>query len=184
MKESSPWWLGLIQGLVALGLGLYILVDSQGAVLILGVIGAIYLLVAGIIDAVRGLGLRSATGDNAVLIRGVIGLAVGGILLLLAFFDLISLQTGYTILAIGLIVFGAFGMYTSVFKRGRRAFEWGPLLVNAALVLWGILVFIDRNQEANLVSISAWILIGIGVVILIWTFLMRGDTTDETAVAP
>ena len=95
-----------------------------------------------------------------------------------------TLAFGYTILAIGLIIFCAVGLFSSVFPREGKPLAWGPLLVNLALLVWGVLVFFSRSQNLNLAVISGWILLIIGVVILVWTLLGRKDEPTESDVAP
>jgi len=184
MGKNSPWWLGLIQGLVALGLGLFLVLDRGSASLIIGLLAAIYLLVAGIIHTIRGLGLRSADKGSVVLIRGIVGLVIGAILLAFALFNVGTLQSGYTILAIGLIIFGALGLFTSFFQRGNKGFAWGPVLVNLALLVLGILVFFSRSQGFDLALVSGWILILVGAVILLWTILGRKDASEAAGDVP
>lgn len=148
MKEDkSLLWQGIIQGIVALGLGLLMVFSRNTATLWIGIAVAVYLFVAGIIQTTRGLGLQSAGFGSTVLIRGIVGLIVGGILLVMAWFDWGSLAAGYTILALGLLVFGGLGLFVNFFQRGRRQFEWGPVLVNLALMVWGFLIFFSRGRD-------------------------------------
>ena len=185
MGKNSPWWLALIQGLVALGLGLFMLLDPTAASAVIGLLAAIYLLVAGIVHTIRGLARRRVVKRmNLMLIRGIVGLVVGGIILVIALFGIGSADFSRTILAIGLIIFGALGLFSSVFQRDGKKLAWGPVLVNLALVVWGVLVFFARSQNLNLTLISGWILVIVGVVILAWTFLGRKEPPTETDAAP
>ena len=185
MGKNSPWWLALIQGLVALGLGLFMLLDPTAASAVIGLLAAIYLLVAGIVHTIRGLARRRVVKRmNLMLIRGIVGLVVGGIILVIALFNVGTLAFGFTILAIGLIIFGAIGLFSSFFQREGKPLAWGPVLVNLALLVWGILVFFGRSQNFNLAVLSGWILVIIGVVILAWTLLGRNDVPTETDAAP
>ena len=185
MGKNSPWWLALIQGLVALGIGLFMLLDPASASKVIGVLAAVYLLIAGIIHTIRGLARRRVVKRmNVMLIRGIVGLVVGGIILVLAVFNIGTLAFGYTILAIGLIIFGAVGLFSSFFQREGKPLAWGPMLVNLALLVWGILVFFGRSQNLDLAVISGWILVIIGVVILVWTLLGRKEEPTEYDAAP
>ena len=99
MGKNSPWWLALIQGLVALGIGLFMLLDPASASKVIGVLAAVYLLIAGIIHTIRGLARRRVVKRmNVMLIRGIVGLVVGGIILVLAVFNIGTLAFGYTCL--------------------------------------------------------------------------------------
>ncbi len=190
MGNNTPWWLSLIQGLVALGAGLYLLIDPTSASLLIGLLAAIYLLVTGLLYTVRGVIARRPGKSSLLLIRGIIGLVVGGILLIMAIFDIGNLDIGYTILAIGLILFGGMGLFQSLFKREGKAFAWGPLIVSGALLAWGLIVLfllawglivLFLRSSVNLTAVSGWILVIIGVVIIAYTILGRKDPASEAA---
>lgn len=180
MSKNSPWWLALIQGLVALGAGLFLLIDPTAAKFLVGLLAAIYLLVTGLIYTMRGVIARRPGKSSLLLIRGVIGLIFGGVLLLMALFDIGDLSLGYTILAIGVIIFGAMGLFQSVFKREGKAFAWGPVIVNGALLAWGLIILLARST-VNLPAVSGWILVIIGVVIVAYTILGRKDPASDAA---
>jgi uncharacterized membrane protein HdeD (DUF308 family) len=180
MSKNSPWWLALIQGLVALGAGLYLLIDPTSASLLIGLLAAIYLLVTGLLYTVRGVIARRPGKSSLLLIRGIVGLVVGGILLILAIFDIGNLDIGYTILAVGLLLFGGMGLFQSFFKREGKPFAWGPVIVSGALLAWGLIVLFLRSS-VNLTAVSGWILVIIGVVIIGWTILGRKDPDSEAA---
>jgi hypothetical protein len=85
---------------------------------------------------------------------------------------------GYTILAIGLVVFGAMGLFQSVLKREGKAFAWGPVIVSGALLVWGLIILFAR-ASVNIPAVSGWILIIIGVVIIAYTILGRKDPASD-----
>lgn len=176
MSKNSPWWLALIQGLVALGIGLFMLLDPGSASTLAVLLASIYLLVAGVIHTLRGLAARRGGGGTLLLIRGLAGLVIGAVILLFGVFEIGSPEIVRTILAIGLIVFGAIGLFTSLLKREGKPFAWGPVLVNAALLAWGLLILLS---SLNLTTVSGWILVIIGVVVIGYTILARRDPTND-----
>lgn len=173
MNNTNQWWSGILPGIVPLGLGLYLLISPTGATFALGLLAAIYLLVAGLIHAYRGLQLRPAGEGNVIWIRGLVALITGAVLLGMELLDVGTLTFAYTVLAIGLILYGALGLFTEFFQRGGREFEWGPILVSLLLLAWGALVFYSRSREFDLANVSGWVLTAIGAILLIWTFLSR-----------
>lgn len=108
-----------------------------------------------------------------IWIRGLVALIVGAFLLSMELFDFGTLQWAYTVLAGGLIVYGALGLFTDTFQRGDKEFAWGPILVSVALLAWGVLVFVARSQEFDLARVSGWLLVAIGALMLLWTYLRR-----------
>ena len=171
MKQDKSWWLVLIQGLVALGLALYIFFAQDSAVTAIGLIAAGYVFVIGLMHTIGA--FMSANRSNTLLYRGIGGLIIGGLLLGMFFFGWGGIETAYTILALGLLVFGGLGLWAFLFDRGGREFEWGPIFVNAALAFWGVMVFVARGQSFNLATVSAWVLLAIGAVMTGWAFYMR-----------
>ena len=182
MSKNSPWWLALIQGLVALGAGLFLLIDPTAATFLVGLLAAVYLLVTGLIYTARGIIARRPGKSSLLLTRGLVGLIIGGLLLAMAFFYLGTLALGYTILAIGLVIFGGMGLFQSVFKRDGKAFAWGPIIVSGALLVWGLIILFARSS-VNIPAVSGWFLGLIGVVIIGWTLLGRQDVAGDSDVA-
>lgn len=178
MLKNSPWWLALIQGLVAVGAGLFLLVDPTAATFLVGLLAAIYLLVTGLIYTVRGIIVRRPGKSSLLLIRGIVGLIFGAVLLAMALFNIGDVGLGYTILAIGLVVFGGMGLFSSLFHREGKPFAWGPVIVSGALLAWGLIILFARST-INLPAVSGWILVLIGVVIIAYTLLGRKDPGSE-----
>ena len=178
MLRNSPWWLALIQGLVAVGAGLFLLVDPTAATFLVGLLAAIYLLVTGLIYTVRGIIVRRPGKSSLLLIRGIVGLVFGAVLLAMALFNIGDVGLGYTILAIGLVVFGGMGLFSSLFHREGKPFAWGPVIVSGALLAWGLIILFARST-INLPAVSGWILVLIGVVIIAYTLLGRKDPGSE-----
>ncbi len=168
MDNGRSWWVLLIEGIIAILLGLYLLFGGDSAAGNFALIAGLYILITAVLELFRGRGTVSRY-------RGIIGVIVGAVILLLYFVDLFPTRWDFTIFAIGVIIVGALGLYASFFARSGRGFGWGPVLINALLLLWGILIFFFRAQERDLQAISGWILIGMGAVAAIWGFLNRGD---------
>lgn len=173
MKANDRWWIVLVQAIVAVAFGVFMLANPGQATTLIGLLAAAYLLISGLSQLFAGT-------SNTSSIRGIVGVVIGAGLILAGWFNFISLQMGYTLLAAGLIVYGALGLWAAFFDRGETRFSWGPILVNALLALWGVAVFFSRAQEANLTTISGWILVAIGVVVGAWAFLTRSKEDDVT----
>ena len=170
--KDNPWWLMLIQGIVGVALALYIFFARDQAVLIIGLIAAAYVFVMGLVQTIAGYGTG---GSKTLMYRGIAGMIIGALLFGMYFLNLGTVQSGYTLLAIGLIVFGALGLWANFFDRGQKDFEWGPIIINGALLLWGVLIFFTRSREIDLANASAWILLIAGGAGIAWSFVMRNQ---------
>ena len=182
MKTQS-WWLILVEGIVALALGMYLLVAPSQAWFYVGALAAVFLLVSGLIDFFGNLFSRLVLRSRARRFRGLVGIFFGGILLLLAWIRpaWMSLATAYLILGLGLIAYGGLGIWVSLFARRGRPMRWVSILLNGLLLLWGLAVFFDRRSEADLKLVTVLVLLVVGAVMVIWAFITRSRGGEEDA---
>jgi len=179
MKKEKLWWLVLVQGIVAIGLGVYIMAQREQAIVYIGMLAAAYIFVSGITQAI-GSTVQKNKKSTSGLIRGIAGVVIGGGLLAAGWFGWVDVKTGYSLLAVGLLLYGGLGLWHSFFDRGDIPFSWGPIFLNALLMLWGFLVFFSRMQGFDLAFISAVILMVLGIIAIVWSFLIR-PTSEEKA---
>lgn len=183
-KSSSAWIWTLVRGIIALALGLYLLLGANSsAPLIVGYALAIYLTISGAFQTFSGLFNRGAAGSKTDRIRGLVGLIGGGLLLALTYFDILAPSAGFVILAVLLITYGVLGLFEVLFDRGDERFNWMPLLVNGLLVALGVLAFVFRARELNLLTYSGITLSLIGVVILIYGYFIQRPSRGADAAA-
>lgn len=178
-SKRAPWWILLIEGIVALGLGIYALAvpeQAQGMVL-LGV--AIVLAVNGLLT-IFGY-LRGRRQGNLPLVRGSIGLVVGLIVILMPVFNFGSQLTAGWILAIGLILAGVMALL-AVFMESRTT-RWGNLLVAILFLVLGGAIVYNITTEASIVQIAAWVLVAFGLLLAAYSLVVRSSAAQpEPAV--
>ncbi|MEJ2752025.1 MAG: hypothetical protein P8169_05010 [Chloroflexota bacterium] len=104
--DSGKWWVSLVEGIVAILLGLYLLFGGDSAAGAFALVAGIYVLVVGILELWRGRGTVSRY-------RGLIGVIVGALILVLYFVDIFNTPLDFTLFAIGTIIVGAIGLYAS-----------------------------------------------------------------------
>lgn len=172
MKKDNLWWLVLAQGVIAVVLGIYILAQPDQAIVYIGMVAAAYIFISGITQAI-GATVQKNKKSKSGLIRGITGIVIGGGLLAAAWFGWVDVRTGYSMLAAGLLIYGGLGLWHSFFDRGETPFSWGTIFFNVLLMLWGFLVYFSRMQGFNLTFISGVILMVMGVVAIVWSFLIR-----------
>lgn len=172
-KSSNNWLWTLVRGAFALILGIYLLVGAQTAPIMVAYALAIYVTVAGAMQTFRSLFSRGAAGSTTDRIRGLVGLIGGLALLVLAYFNVLSLAAAYTFLAILLIAFGLLGLFEAFFDRGAARFQWMAALVNALLLALGVMVFYSRAREFDLRLWSGVILAVIGVAVIAYAYLVQ-----------
>lgn len=180
-KSGNAWIWTILRGLIALILGVYLLIGANSsAPLLVGYALAGYLTISGAMQTFSSIFNRNAPGSKTDRIRGLVGLIGGGILLLLAYFNFLSPSAAYTLLAILLIAYGALGLFEVLFDRGAKTFSWMPLLVNALLVALGVLSFVFRARELNLLTWAGGILALIGLVIIGYGYLFQKKSPSSS----
>jgi uncharacterized membrane protein HdeD (DUF308 family) len=164
---NQPWWLRAAVGVVAIVLGIWALTSTEQALTVIGLIAGGYLLFAGIVATYGA--WRVGGGFNLAMIYGLAGIIGGLLLLFMAWQKPFDGSTTYAIAAIALMAFGAIGLALQFFVRGRKRIAWGAVLVNALLVIWGVLIlFFNANEGSSLVQWSAFLLIALGVATAGW----------------
>jgi uncharacterized membrane protein HdeD (DUF308 family) len=182
-KSPNAWLWTLVRGVLALILGIYLMVGAQTAPTVVAYVLAIYVTLAGAMQTFRGLFNRDAPGSTTDRVRGLVGLIGGLGLLLLLFFNVLSLSAAYTFLAILLIVFGALGLFEAFFDRGASRFRWMAVLINVLLLALGVLVFYSRMREFDLRLWSGVLLAVIGVVVIGYAYLIQKPRPNTPATS-
>jgi len=173
-KSSNAWVWTTIRGIIALVLGIYLLVAANSsAPLVVGYALAGYLTISGAMQTFASIFNRNAPGSSTDRLRGLLGLVGGGVLLLLAYFDNLSPSASYIGLAILLIAYGALGLFEVLFDRGAKSFNWMSLIINVLLIALGVLAFVFRARELNLLTYAGGILLLIGAIIFLYGYLIQ-----------
>jgi len=137
----------LLRGVIALGLGIFLIVGGQTARTTAAYVILAYVAISGGMQTFSGLLNRRAPGSATDRIRGLVGLVGGIAMLLLLYFNVLTLSTTFIIIAILVIAFGLLGLFEVFFDRGGAYFRWMPVLVNVLLVTLGALVFYSSSRE-------------------------------------
>lgn len=181
--SSNAWVWTLVKGILALALGLFLIIGAQTAPIWIAYALAIYMAVSGGLQTFSSLMKRRSAGSKTDRIRGLVGLIGGAALLLLGYFNVLSLAAAYTLLALLLIAYGALGLFEVLFDRGSDRFRWMPLIINLLLIVLGVMVFYSRSRDFDLRLWSGLVLAVIGLAIIGYGYFIqkanpKADTTD------
>lgn len=163
----------MVKGMLALVLGLFLLVSAQSAPIWIAYALAIYMAVSGGLQTFSSFLNRHTPGSRTDRIRGLVGLVGGAALLLLGYFNVLSLAAAYTLLAILLIAYGVLGLFEAVFDRGPDRFRWMPLLINLLLIVLGVMVFYSRSREFDLRLWSGLVLTVMGLAVIAYGYFFQ-----------
>ena len=143
-NPQAPWWMLLIQGILSLGIGLYLYRQPTEALALTARLIALFLLISGLWQTLTGLrGTRQGAAANMDFARGVIGLLVGVLVFGLSILGALTPQVGGYILAFGMLLYGLLGVAVGLASRRNGRIRWGFLLINvlfvalSAMIVWG-----------------------------------------------
>jgi uncharacterized membrane protein HdeD (DUF308 family) len=191
-RKDVAWWVVLLQGLVALGLGLYILFADTATVggqlvLLLG----IWMLVEGVLRIFSSLrGKYNPTMVPYRMLGGGIALVIGLIIVLNAWAatPFLTVPVAAGIVALGLVLVGVVNMLE--WFMARRALGAGimSLIMPAAMILIGLVFLVSGLQSSTwVINALGWILTIAGAGLAIYSFILRErqKTADaQPATAP
>lgn len=173
-RKGAPWWLALIESIIALALGAYILMQTTSAATnILMILGG-FLLIVGLLTIFSAVRNRvPPSGKTAELIRGAVAAVVGAIVLLANYIPALTPALLTPFVALALIVYGLFGLFTAFRISGEVGLQWGRLLGGLIYTVLGGLLFFANNEEAlQLVQLMGVLLVAVGILLLVYTIIL------------
>ena len=162
--RQAAWWIVLVEGIVALVVGLYVLVQPQQAgVWLAQVIGAYFLVNSGL-GIYVGFSGSGVPGEQPFrLVAGGIGLVTGLIALAQPLLDTIDSPAAITVLGVGLLLAGIVDLAALIVGRGGLGTRLGRVLASSLHVLLGVLLlYVSRTGTAG----NAVVLLGVVGIIL------------------
>ena len=172
--NANNWIWTLLRGIIAIGLGIFLIAGGDTATTTTAYVLAAYLALAGAAQTFSGLLNRRAPGSVTDRVRGLVGLIGGVAMLLLIYFNVLSLAAAFTIIAILVIAFGLLGLFESFFDRGKAYFRWMPVIFNGLLLALGALVFYSRSAAGfNLQPRSGRLLAILGTAVAVCAYFWQ-----------
>lgn len=172
-RKGLPWWVVVLEGLIALVVGIYILTQpAAGSQIVL--ILALYLL---IVSAERAfLGFRELIPHAIVaerMLRAGIGLTVGLIIVLDSWQPFMTSPAPVVILSLGWLLTGLIAIWEWVAARSILGLGFGALISPIVSSLFGLLMLVSRLSLSGLVLQSLGILATVaGVALLIYGYFL------------
>jgi uncharacterized membrane protein HdeD (DUF308 family) len=164
-NPNVTWWVVATEGAIALLLGIYVLAQTQQAAMRLIQIVGSYFFVTALLAVYR---LAAGKGDPAIepgrWLRTGISLVVGLIALFHPMMPTISTPAAATVLAIGLLLAGAIGIYGVVSTRVQLGMRWDRLMAHGLYVLFAVLLLLNSFTGIGATALQ----------ILGWTALLGG----------
>ena len=176
-RSGAPWWLVLLEGLIALAVGIFILAQPAriGQWLVYLIAG--YLVITSALDIYAGLGGSAAeTGRTYRLLGGGIGFIAGLLVLVVPLITSTTLPSMLAILGIGLIGRGIVTLVGGFLSREETGGRWVGILPGVLNVALGALLLLLLSTDA-VADVLRWLgilaVIGGGALVVFAFMLAR-----------
>jgi len=179
-KKLSPigtsWWVGLIQGILAVLLGFYFMRSPSNVTAVLLQFVALFLVIVGLMDMMAGRSIaKRSSADTVSFWRGVVGFVGGFVVLSMLFLGFFSNPTwasfGMNAMGIITLAYGALGIALAFMREEKRG-RWTMVIISAIFVMLGLTLLVDRVTNIT----RAWVgpvLVILGAGLIIYAFIRR-----------
>jgi uncharacterized membrane protein HdeD (DUF308 family) len=183
-RKGIAWWLVLVEGIVLLGIGLYMVLDHQGTGVMLGKLVAAVLGIMGLLELIAGLRLEaSGAVIKVTMIHATVGLVTGLLIFVLLWTDAMTNHAGAVILSVGCLIFGLLGLYRVFLLRGQAPLR-GSLITSVFFFFFGAVLMLSALGkglfDASL-TLMAWLLVIAGALLIAWAILLYRRIRAESA---
>lgn len=184
-RRDVPWPVIALQAAVLLGIGIYILVDTEGASDIILQLIALVFVATSVLTASANLRRPESGLGFYDSFRAGVGVASGVIVLLSWWSDYIEKAAQRSILGWGLIAYTALHLVGLIAVRGRGNIRISTVVVAVmTLVLGIILVTGDNESSESRMNTLAAILIVIGVALAGLAFYVYKRDEEPAGFTP
>lgn len=178
---KAVWWLPLLRGLALIVLGVLVVIQPLGTLLILSRITAIFLLVDGVIAILQGLLNRTQTGWRIWLVQGLVDLVFA---LLILFWPGLTVAIFFYLLVVWTIALGAVAIASSAMLARNKDLTWPWLLAFGLLsVLFGVMLLLRSGDDVARTLQVVGLVLGIyafiaGAIQIVSAFSVRAVARD------
>jgi len=178
--SGTAWWIVLVEGIVLLGLGVYLIIWRDTAQKYTGYLVAAYLLLTGVFQLWRGIRMRGKDKmAGTALWRGLVGVVTAGLIFLLPQINLLSLDSASALLGIGLLLYGLMGLYLGFRIKTGAGRPWGSILNSLLVTILGGVFLYGVFGETDIVQIVGGLAALFGVLLIIYSLYRRSRGDDE-----
>jgi uncharacterized membrane protein HdeD (DUF308 family) len=183
-RQGMAWWVVLIEGLAALGLGIYILTQPNAGDSIVLLL-ALYLLIISAERALNGFRARIPAAILAErMLRAGVGLTVGLIIVLNAWQTFMVPPAPLVILSLGWLLIGLVGLWEWVTARTQVGLGLAALIFPLIYTLFGLLMLGSRlAMGAVLIQVLGIVATVAGVLLLGYAFFLYRNAAPQQAEA-
>jgi uncharacterized membrane protein HdeD (DUF308 family) len=184
-RRGVPWFLVGIEGLVLIGIGIYMVSSPSDARDVVRQLIAAIILINGLLEVIAG--FRNPTNPLTPFrcLRGGVAVTIGLLVLLENVSDYLDADSSRTILAVGLLAYGLLGLVNVVAGREEYGLRIGPLITSALCIVLSILFFTSDQDDTSRIKLVGWVGIIFGVLLVAYgAYLYRSQKASADPGVP
>lgn len=183
-RPNPRFWVPLIEGIVALALGVYVVLFPQHAPAIVRSIIAVALLALSVVQIVEGFRFWNRPVSPWATLGGGVGATAAIFALLENALPEVGAPAARVMLALGLGGFGIIGLISLIFTLRSTGFKIASLIIDALAIALGVALFLAEGQDSERIKILGLVAMLGGVVLLIYGYyLWNGGRRAAAAVS-
>jgi hypothetical protein len=182
-RPHPRFWVPVIEGVVALALGVYVVLFPEEAPVIVRSIIAAALLVLSFVQIFEGFRFWNRPVSPWATLGGGVGATAAVFTLLANWAPEITSAAARIMLAIGLVAFGIIGLVSLIFTLRSTGFKIASLIIDVLAIALGVLFFLAEEQNYDRIKLLGLVALLGGVVLLIYGYYLW-NSGRRVAVSP
>jgi uncharacterized membrane protein HdeD (DUF308 family) len=183
-SSETAWWVLAIEAVIALGLGVYALIEPAGATSSITIILAAFLLVDGLASIFSV--VRRKGGKMFHFAGTGVGILAGLLVLSMAFLNVGDLVAQGWILGMAFVLVGFFNLLALFFERDGPI-RWVRVLVAFLMIaLGGVYIYSALTKNTQAIVFIGWLLLAVGLMLglyaaFVWSQTRKAGGATATA---
>jgi hypothetical protein len=182
-RPHPRFWVPVIEGVVALALGVYVVLFPEEAPVIVRSIIAAALLVLSFVQIFEGFRFWNRPVSPWATLGGGVGATAAVFTLLANWAPEITSAAARIMLAIGLVAFGIIGLVSLIFTLRSTGFKIASLIIDVLAIALGVLFYLAEEQNYDRIKLLGLVALLGGVVLLIYGYYLW-NSGRRVAVSP
>lgn len=183
-RSHPRFWVPVIEGVVALALGVYVVLFPEEAPEIVRSIIAGALLVLSFVQIFEGFRFWNRPVSPWATLGGGVGATAAIFTLLANWLPEITAAAARLMLAIGLGAFGVIGLVSLIFTLRSTGFKIASLIIDVLAIALGVIFYLAEAQNIERIRLLGLVALIGGVVLLIYGYYLWNSGRRAAVAAP
>ncbi len=183
-RPHPRFWVPLIEGVVALALGVYVVLFPEEAPVIVRSIIAVALLLLSFVQIFEGFRFWNRPVSPWATLGGGVGATAAIFTLLANWLPEISAAAARLMLALGLGAFGVIGLISLIFTLRSTGFKIASLIIDVLAIALGVFLYLAEEQNTDRIKLLGLVALLGGAVLLIYGYYLWSSGRRVAASPP